>query len=254
MDSSWFIGSAPIFQQDFTVDGIFGVGVPDGNYYLRSPVTARSLVNEMATRIVAAVGGTCVINLREGRTIRITFNANRTLTWGTATRLRDLLGFTADLPSDDIHDAPNVSPLLWSPGYPANPRTIEGVDGYTVPHQAIHKSSDGSQVHAAHYGSEQWQDLSWTHIIPDRMRLPTGTGGGTFHEFFEQCAMLRYRFLWHQSVNEVDASVTIATLDAPRGPYVLRPEFDGDWYQRNVPNAEVSSPLDLPLHRVDEYA
>lgn len=253
MLSAWFIGSITVTGQDFTVDAS-GVGVPDGPYYLLRSPTTYSLLDVMAARVVAIVGGTCVITLRRNRCVRIVFNTARTVTWGAATQLRDLLGFTGDLGSATTHDAPGVSPLLWSPGYLATPKTIEGVAGYTVPHQAITKSADGSQVYCTHYGQETWQDLGWSHIMPDRMRVATGTGGGTFHEFYEQCAMLRERFVYHQGIDELDGDTTAATMDTALGPYVLRPEFSSDWYRRNVPNAEVSSPLDLPIHVVDEYA
>lgn len=254
MLSAWLIGSITMPASTLTVDADL-FAWPADSYYLVSSTSALSMIDFLAARIVANVGGTCVITITRGRTIRIVFDTPRTVTWGAATQLRDLLGFTTDLGSATTHDAPNVSPLLWSPGYLATPKTIEGVDGYTVPHQAITKSADGTQVYCTHYGQETWQDLSWSHIIPERMRVDDSTnGGGTFHEFFEQCALLRARFLYHQEVDELDGSTTTATLDTARGPYVLRPEFDGDWYRRNVPNAEVSSPLDLPIHLVDEYA
>lgn len=253
MLSAWFIGSIYLPGISITVDAS-DTGITEGPYYLARSTTALSLIDTLAARIVIAVGGTCTITLRRNRCVRIVFNTARTVTWGSGTQLRDLLGFTGDLASGTTHDAPNVSPLLWSPGYLATPKTIEDVTGYTVPHQAQTKSADGSQVYCTHYGSETWQDLSWSHIMPDRLRVATGTGGGTFHEFFEQCAMLRERFLYHQEIDELDGDTTAATLDTALGPYVLRPEFDGDWYRRNVPNAEVSSPLDLPMHLVDEYA
>lgn len=252
MLSAWFIGSIYMPASTLTVDAA-GFSWPEGPYYLRSATSALSMIDFLATRIVANVGGTCTIVLTRGRTVRITFNTARTVTWGAATQLRDLLGFTGDLGSAATHDAPNVSPLLWSPGYLATPKTIARVDGYTVPHQANYKSADGSKVYSAHYSTETWQDLSWSHIMPERMRVATGTGGGTFHEFFEQCAMLREMFLYHEEVDELDGSTTTATLDTARGPYVLRDNFDGDWHRRNVANAEVSSQLDLPIHQVAEY-
>lgn len=253
MLSTWLIGSIYLLDQRFEVDAVTTTQF-NGPYYLRSATSALSMIDAIAARIVVAVGGTCVITLRRNRCVRIVFNTARTVTWGTATILRDLLGFTGDLASGTTHDAPNVSPLLWSPGYMGTPSTIAGVEGYTVPHQAVTKSADGSQVYCTHYGDEIWQELAWTHIIPDRLRVAAGTGGGTFQEFYEQCALLRERFLWHQEIDELDGSTSAATLDTALGPYVLRPEFDGNWYRRNVPFAEVSSPLDLPMHRVDEYA
>lgn len=253
MLSAWFIGSIVIPGQSLTVDAT-AVAISAGTWYLRRDPTTYSLLDHIAARIVANVGGTCTITIKRNRTVRIVFDVARTVTWGAATQIRDLLGFTGDLASGTTHDAPNVSPLLWSPGYLATPKTIAGVEGYTVPHQSVVKSADGTRVYCDHYSTETHNDLSWTHIMPDRLRVATGTGGGTFHEFFEQCAMLRERFVWHEEIDEDDASTSNVSYDTAKGPYVLREEFDGDWYRRNVAFAEVSSPLDLPIHQVAEAA
>lgn len=249
--SAWFVGSITLPEQELDVDST-AVTVDAASYYLRHATSTLSLIDYLGSAIASALGGTCTITLRRNRAVRIAFNTARSVTWGAATQVRDLLGFTGNLASAATHDAPNVSPLLWSPGYLATPTTIAGVTGYTVPHQSIYKSADGSQVYCDHFSDETWQELEWTHIMPDRMRVATGTGGGTFHEFFEQCAMLRRRFLYHQEIEE-DTSTTAATWDTALGPYVLREDFNGDWYRRNVPYAEVSSPLTLPLQAVDEY-
>lgn len=254
MLAAWLIGSITMPASALTVDADLFVW-PAGAYYLQSPTSSLSMMDFLAARIVANVGGTCTITFTRGRTIRITFDTPRTVTWGAATQLRDLLGFTGDLGSAATHDAPNVSPLLWSAGYLATPtKAPQGVDGYTVPHQSIYKSANGDQVYCAHYGSETWQDLSWSTIMPERLRVDDSTdGGGTFHEFYEQCALLRSRFLYHEAIDELDGSTAAASLDTPRGPYVLREGFAPDWYRRNVPNAEIAGSLDLPMHMVVEY-
>lgn len=251
--TAWFVGSITTASISTTVDAT-PVTLTAASRYLRHATSALSILDSLAAAIVAAVGGTCTIVVQRDRLIRVDFNTARTVTW-SGTQLRDLLGFAGNLGSAASHTATNVSPLLWSPGYLATPTTIAGVDGYTVPHQAVYKSDDGTQVGCDHYGSETWQELSWTHIMPDRLRVDDSQdGGGTFHEFFEQCALLRRRLYWYPDIDESLASSTAVTWVTGRGPYVLRPEFDGRWYRRNEPYAEVSSPLDLPLHLVEEYA
>lgn len=253
----WFIGSITIPLQSFTVTAT-GATVAADDYYLDHSASARSLMRQVGVSIVAAVGGTATVEFLRNRRIRITLSVAQAITWGMATQLRDLLGFTGDLGSATVHTATNVSPLLWSPGYTGNPQTIRGKAGYLVPHQSIVKSDDGTQSHTYHLGEETWQEYSWSHIDPARLMV-TGTaaaGGGTYYEFHRQCAMLGVRFNCYQGLVEDDSdSSTAVGVTTELGPYVLRPEARrGDWFRRNIPNAEISSPLELPLHVVAEYA
>lgn len=252
--SAWFFGSRTLPASVVTV-GATACNLAAGPYYLHTSTSSLSLATTLAAAIVTGVGGTCTIQFQRNRLIRITFNTNRAITW-TSTDLRDLLGFEgAGSGSATTHTATLVSPLLWSPGYLATPATIYAVDGYTVNHQSVFKSDDGSQTFCDHYGDETHQELSWTHIVPGRMRVDEADDqGGTFHSFYQECLRYRRRIQWVESVDESDASSDVATVTGFRGPYALREDFSGNWYRRNVPYAEVSSPLELPLMMPAEYA
>jgi hypothetical protein len=255
-ESAWLIASQSFPAMSFDLDGA-PVALTAASQYLRSATLARSLIGTVAARATAVSGDTHTIVILRNRRIRWSATGgNFEIDLGAGSILQNALGAANDTYSGaSSYDFELVSPMLWSPGYQATPNTIDGVNGYTVPHQSQRKSSDGTQVQCDHYGSEIWNDLSWTHILPERMRVvDSAPGGGTFHEFFEQYAMLRRRFLWYPDIFEDDESTTAVTWVTARGPFVLRPEFSGDWYRRNVPFAEHSSPLDLPIHRVAEYA
>lgn len=255
MLSAWLIGSITIPQYTFRVDATT-VTVPAGTYYLRRVTPGLSLIAVVATAIVSAVGGTCTGAITRGRRVSLTYNTNRDTDWDDSP-IADVLGFRENVwNTQSSIVAEEISPLLWSPGYLATPRTIQGVDGYTVPHQSITRSSDGTQVQCDHYSTETWQDLGWSHIMPERMRTADSVvvQGGTFHQFYERCAMLRHRFLAHMEIDELDGSTAAVTWDTALGPYVMRPDLTGDWYRRNVPNAEHSCPLELPMYTVAEYA
>lgn len=259
--SAWFIGSITIPAQTMQIlqgATLEAIVLPAGTYYLRHSTAGLSLLDAMVTAINAhsLITGAAAVVRRDRRT-QLSATQTFSITWAADNVLRNLLGFDANLtPVATSFASTYISPLLFSPGYLATPSTIEGVTGYTVPHQSIRKSADGTQVQCDHYGEETWQELSWTHIMPSRLRTAgtTAAQGGTFHQFFQQCAMLRRRFLYHQEIDEDDASTSAVTWDTALGCYVLRPEFDGNWYRRNVPFADVSSPLDLPIHLVAEYA
>lgn len=253
VSSAWFVGSIGLTAQAPTIDASVATVVA-ATYYLRHTTAARSLIDTFATAVVAAVGGTCTVQVTRSRRVLITFNTSRSITWGAATQLRDLLGFTGDRASATTQLADGVSPLLWSPGYLGTPQTIADVNGYSVDHKAEYKSDDGTQAVTYFYSSETWQDVDWTHIDPNRMRVSSGTGGGTFHEFYEQSAKLGARLFWYPSITEDDTDTSTAvTWTTARGPYRLRAGFGGDWYRRNVQFAEVSSSLSLPLHQLSEY-
>lgn len=255
VESDWLLGYVTIPLQSFTVNAS-GASVAAGTYCLRHPTGGSSLLTAFAAAIVAAVGGTATAGMTLGRLVVTSYSANRSITWGSATLLRDYLGFSqGNLASASGHFADSVSPLVWSPGYVGAPKTIRGRDGYLVPHQAVSKSDDGSRVDTYHFGEETHQDLAWSHIMPERLMVEDDEdGGGTFYEFHRQVGMIGSEFLWYPDMEEDDDDPTAdTTFTTPRGPYVLRAEArDGDWYRRNVPNAELSSPLELPMQMVSE--
>lgn len=252
--ASWLVGYVTVTQQEW--DGGTGpanVTLPAGTYALRHGTAALSLIDQVASVWTTEWGAVVTVTVRRNRLIRITIaSGGAAIDWGAATVLRDLLGFTGNRSSNTTHDADSVSPLLFSAGFMATPKTIQDVDGYTVPHHAAYKADDGTQIYDVHYGDETWQDLSWPHIIPDRMRVASSAdGGGTFHEFWEQCAKYHRRFTYYQEIDEDDASTSAVTWTTGRGPYALR-NVDGDWYRRNQANAELSCSLELPLIELAE--
>lgn len=255
VESSWLVGSVTIPQQDFTANG-FACSIAAGTYYLRHTTSALSLCTQFNGEVENEIGGGGQCEIMQNRRVHFQMAPAVAINWGTATILRDLLGFTGNLASGTSHQATNISPLLWSPGYPATPKTIPGVTGYTKPHQARSKSDDGSQVYTYHFGAETWQDLEWSHIYASRMRTTgtTAAQGGTFHQFYEQVLMLGSRFFHYEEVTEDSASTTDVTWPTGLGPYVIRGDMDGDWYSRRIKGADISSPLSLNLHLVDEVA
>lgn len=254
--SSWFVGSIELPAQTFAVvQGATSENcvIAAGTYYLRHATAGLSLIDAMVTAINShsLVSGAAVV-VQRNRIIRLSATQAFTLTWPADNVLRGLFGATANLtPAATSHTVAQISPLLWSPGWPAIPRTIAGVAGYSVDHKKRYKSDDGQRSHTHYLGSETWQDLELDHVVASRMRV-TPSVGGTFHEFYEQCAKLGERFAHYELVTEDSDSTTAVTWTTALGPYVLRDNFDGDWYQRRVKNADVSCSLELPLHVIAE--
>lgn len=259
--SSWLVGSIALPDASIVFDGD-DVLLPAGTYYLRHPTASLSLVDVLNTAIdggPSAITCTSLVVL-ENRCVQINLSAAAEIDWTTgganAGDWAAALGFDgSDLVGDDSYTASRPSALLFSAGYPARPKTQAGHAGYTKLKQAFMKRADGSGTRRVGFGNEQWQELSWSHIVPSRLQT-LGTAlvqGGTFHQFFEQSLALGNKMLHYEDMVEDAAGTSPATWSTPLGPYELRDELDGDWYMRNTELGEVSSPLKLPLYVVSEY-
>lgn len=257
-DSAWLVGSTYLDAFSFQVNGN-NKTVSAGYYYLRHATAGLSLIDQIEAEIQTEAAN-CNLFISESRLVRIEPQAAQpvAIDWLSATDVRNFLGFTGNRASSDTaENATNVSPLLWSPGYLATPATVLGTAGYITNDQSVFVSADGTTSLTDQYATQTWQDLSWTDIVAARMRVDdTATGGGTFHQFHEQSAKLGYSFRYYEQVSEDDTSNTAVTWDDTGdnsfGPYRLR-RVTSDWYRRVVSNADLYSPLTLPLMQVDEY-
>lgn len=256
--ASWLVGYVTLPDAVVLYDGD-DVNLAGGTYALRHGTAALSLIDYLNTTLDAAPSAiTCTsLVVMRNRYVRLNFSATVDLDWttggATAGEWAAAIGHDgSNMNGAASYTATGISPYLFSAGFMATPKTIQDVDGYTIPHHAAYKADDGTQIYDVHYGDETWQDLSWSHILPERLRVAsTADGGGTFHEFFEQCAKYHRRFTYYQEIDEDDSSTSAVTWTTGRGPYALR-QVDGDWYRRNVAYAEISSSLDLPLMQLAE--
>lgn len=115
--SDWLVSSRIWTTETPNIDGSPApVTAPAGALYLIHPTTTLDLLQ----RLLVAMAGAGVADpfafVTEDRHVRLTSSATFTITWGAATTLRDLLGFTGDLAGSATYNAPLHSTLLWSPG------------------------------------------------------------------------------------------------------------------------------------------
>ena len=258
-DTAWIVGSVYLAGWNFEVNGV-NKAVPAGHYYLRHATTSLSLVDTVLGLIQEEAGG-CDLFVTEGRHVRLEPQAAQSvsLDWLAATSQRNLLGFTGNRASSDVAEtATNISTLLLSPGYPATPATVLGTAGYVTNDSTTMISADGTTSLTNQYYEQVHQDLSWSELNAARMRADaSANGGGTFHELHEQSLKLGYSLRYYETIDETEGSDTAVTWNDAAinsfGPYRLR-RVDPRWYQRVVSNADLYSPLDLPLMQVNEYS
>lgn len=256
-ESAWLVGSIFLTAFNIEVNGVnkaFG----SGYYYLRHATAALSLIDALETALQTEAAG-AEWYVTEDRTVRLQPLGGQpvAIDWLSSTNVRDLVGYAGNQASSDAaYDAPNVSPMLWSPGWLAIPETILGTAGYATNDHTTMVSADGTVALTDHFYSQVWQNLSWSHILVDRMRA-SGTGGGTFHELYEQFLKLGYSVRYYESISEADGSMTAVTWDDSStnsfGAYRLRPGFSPRWYARAIASADIASPMELPLMQVDDY-
>lgn len=244
--TAWLIGqNNSTASFDVTVNG-GPVSVAAGAYYLDDASASRSLVQAFA-----AASGLTVKVLESGK-VRISDGAPFTVTWGAGTGavLRGLLGFSADIAATS-ETAPIQSPLLWSPTYKAQSFTPPGVDAYPVPDTQVVASLTARTVEHVTNFTQERQEFSWDAVPIERVwPLSAGLGVTAYRYFWSDVLQGGERFKMYE-VTEDPSSTTPATLGTAQGPYKMR-NIEPKWYSRQIPNADIVSPINLEAVKVDE--
>lgn len=256
MKSTWLIGSVRNMSlQEFTTSA-GDASVAAGTYYLYHTTASLDLLQALEDALDnAGVTNPSVFLTKSGK-VRITADAAFTLTWQTATDLRDWLGFTqGDLGSSTSHVADDYSPLFWSPGYRANLATIQGEDGYLVEDTIFTTSATGQTVVATNHFTATYQDLEWDAVYIDRVWVLNETGG-TFKTLRDNVLIKAAHCLYFDGIEEDRSDTTNAvSYTTQHGPYVVRsPRQLRKWYKRRVKNADIHSKIRLEMQKVSEYA
>lgn len=259
--SSWLVGSVrDLPEQVFEADGVAAV-LPAGSYYLTNPVTADlSLLWAVRLALIAAGVSDANAYLSQSRQVVLEASEPFTVTWGSASRLRDLLGFTADLPNADEHLAPLPTPLVWSPARPMRSELSPiGTRGIARPLSYFAASpSDGSNSTITH-GAREFQKLTALNIANDRI-FTKDQKGGEYVRFFTE-VLSTGASLYHfpgtgESATPTTNPVTLVG-GLGLGPYTFSPSGRAaSWvYDRSKGFEWTDSrqDIDISLHVVPEY-
>lgn len=250
--SSWLIGSIEVLpEQDFTIN-VAPVTIASGPFYLVHATPAISLLDEMVARMTAAGLANPVAELLENRRVRLAADGVFSITWGSATQLRDFLGFTANLSAASSYIAPNISPYLWSPGYPPTRLVADGIVGHDVEDVEIKVSADGTEQEADFHITHVWDEWRWDAVILDRYDTPAGDGG-TWTEFRRKVLVPTHRFQLREFVVEDSTSTAAVSLPAALGTYRTRvtPKANGS---RKISLANVRWRVRMKVRVGSEYS
>lgn len=226
--SGWFIGSRTLGTQLLTINGS-AASVLAGTYYLTDPTAGLSLLAKVISAMSTALlfAPTAVL-LGSGK-VRLTAAGAFSVTWGSATLLRDLLGFTGDLGAATSHTAPLKSPLWWSPGKPAlfslTPLGVTAQPRYVLT-QSV--SAYSGRAMSTSHGARRFQRFTMEKVAAERMSTPAALGG-EFGRWFEAVAVPSARWKLYRDAVEDAASTTAFTYESVHGPYILPLGNAAEW-------------------------
>jgi hypothetical protein len=233
--SAWFIGSVTISAQTFDVNGT-PVVVAAGTYYLSDPTAGLSLLAQVQAAMLPEAAGSTAVLLGSGH-VRLAATGAVVIAWGTATTLRDLLGFNGNLGLATTYTAENKSALWWSPGKPAlfalSPLGVTGARRYIIS-QAV--SAYTGKAESTSHGSRLYQRFTFEKVDSERMKAADtdAAAGGEYEAWFGQVASRSARFKMYRDAVEDSTSTAAFTYDSVHGPYV-QPIASGGWdYQRSA--------------------
>lgn len=252
----WLLGSYALPEQSVSFNGN-AESVSAATLYLYDANDALSLLAQVKAAMTAAGIAGAAVSLTGNRRVKISAFGLFTITW-TSTLLRDLLGFTADMPLGTNHIAPNVSRLLWSPAKTESPMlTRLGVRGHKESITVHNVSSYSGRVESVTHGTREYQRYRWSNVDITRMELATGDTGGTYSAWFDAVAVPGSRWKLYSPITENSASTSAVTpLSGGLGPYVVSSKGKGPAWKfdrsRGLEFMDRACDVDLECHVVPE--
>lgn len=228
--TDWLISSRAWTTQTITINASAqDVTAASGGLYLLHATGSLSLVARVLAALNAAGVTTPDVYITEDRHVRITAGDTFSITWGSGTTLRDLLGFTGDISGSAAYTAPLRSTLLWSAGKVLTPeRSPLGTVGQPVADISATVGPAGRVVSRVEGDPDYVQTYAARHVPLARWWDPaSGEGGvaGEWRHFWEAEVLTAQRLIVLRRVNEGDSATATAgySVSTVLGPY--RPDL-----------------------------
>lgn len=240
--------------QTLTIDGS-AENIASGPFYLDHATPALDLLRALESAMNDAGLTNPVAELREDLRVRLASDDAFDIVWGTATILRDFLGFTGDLPALTSHVAPRHSRYIWSGTFPATKATPDGVGAYPVEDARIVTSADGTEQDHEHFVTHEWQELKYDVVPRSRVWALDGEWDGLTWQGFRAAVMVPgHRFqIYEEVLEDANSTASPVVLGNPDGTYRVR-EIPPGLQQRKVSNMNSHWAVSAKLRRVFEYA
>lgn len=220
--------------------------------YLDHATAALSIFAQME----ADADVTSVELLQNGK-VKITLASSGALTWGSATTLRDLLGFTGDKTAATEHTSDTISPLVWFPMRQEEPQaSILGVSGAARVLRDVAQMRDGTQV-SVRFGSNRMNVFRW-RWVPMAKFWTTSETNGEWYQFWEDVLSRGRRFQLYRGVTMDDSSSSVASYSSPLGTFQAQLESLGNNVEtvrsQGFETVDQLFDIDLPVVEVAEYS
>lgn len=253
INSTWLVGSVESLPaQSFTID-VYGATIPAGPYYLTHATSNISLFDLVTSEMDNAAVPDPAVEFLENRLVRISASATFAITWGSATTLRDMLGFTGNLSGASSYTATLVSPYLWSAGQTVSKSTPTGSTGYSVEDATITVSADGTEQYTDFHTTHTWDEWDWPSVYLDRFDASGAYSGGTYLGFRTAVIVPGHRMQCYEIVEEDSSSSTVVTLPTVLGTYRMRTIPAGKG-KRKIDNANTYWGVNMEVRLAAEYA
>jgi hypothetical protein len=159
--------------------------------------------------------------LLESGKIKLTMDGTTAVTWGSATLVRDLLGYSGNLSGASSYVADYVSPLFWSPGKTESPeRDVLGGTG-ALESDIAFRIAPSTYASSTEHNTRYVNTFAWRNIATARFRTTDAANGElwTWWGYVRKLANLKL----YRNVAEDTAGSDAASLGTPLGPYTLDP-------------------------------
>lgn len=264
--ADWLVSSREWTTQSPTINGgSQDVTAASGGLYLVHPTTA-SL--DLLARVVVAMTAGSVANaaayVTEQRYVRLTSSGTFSITWGSATTLRDLLGFSqGDLSGASSYTAASRSTLLWSPGKIFTPeRSPLDTHGQPVIDASVTSGPGGKIVSRQHGDPSVVNTYTARYVELARFwgTRPTAVAGQWRH-FWEQEIWTAQRMIVVRQVSEGSSTTASAgySSSAVLGPY--NPDLTNRDLRRmpftreaGFERVEAYYPVSVPVVQTSEFS
>ncbi len=204
--SAWLVGSrgwsvgGQVIQVDDSQQLILG---ELGGLYLLHKAPQLSLITQVRNALLAAGVASPEVVILKNRKVRIRGDVEFSVTWGAGALVRDLLGFDEDLAGASEYVAPSVSPLLWSPGRPENPKLAPlGVSGAPYLDVAIAHAPGGLQTVREHGEPIRRNRFDFRHVPRGRYWTGEHPAAGELVRWYLNVLARSERFVLFRQVGE----------------------------------------------------
>ena len=262
MTTSILVGSNPVVPATsirVTVALTEDLPVAAGSYYLEDGDSSFDLIEavEVALNTHTEIAD-AVVTIQGNEKVRMTATPSFQInSWDTggSTVVRNMLGFTSNLPTSTTHDAPLISDFFWASGKNEISDARLSTDGLIVKDTAVGQSGPGVVV-ATENNQYRIDRYLWRYVTDSRV-WTTSELGGEYFVFWDEVLSKFFRFKHYRDVTltgSVSDTISFGASQPSTGAWQMKATMPLRFpFAREVRHIERSHPVDLKMVQTIEY-